>query len=210
MRVTEGLRLCAMVATISVVGAGAARAEKEVTKFKANGAMASHNSNDGTTGYDLAVNRNEATGQETTTFFSFITQTCTADFSICSGIQGFGPIPNGDFKVNGGTASLDTNLATNSGFQVFNYVQDNVNGTFTTTPAVGGIVAINWKKIPRQSTSFKGTSKSVTGGFTSKSVGEQDSDLAKTTGALLGVPLPTVSRSFIGTNKSVQVTITRS
>jgi hypothetical protein len=210
MKVTERLRLCAMVATISVVGAGAARAEKEVTKFKANGAMATHNSNSGTTAYDLAVNRNEATGTNTTTFFSFVTQTCTADFSVCSGIQGSGPIPNGDFKANGGTASLDTNLATNSGFQVFNYIQDNVNGTFTQTPGVGGIVTINWKKIPRRSTSFKGTAKTVSGGFTNKSVGEQDSDSADTTGILLGVPLPTVSTSFIGTNKSVQVTITRS
>lgn len=210
MRVMEGLRLWAMVATISVVGAGAARAEKEVTKFKANGAMASHNSNNGTTAFDLAVSRNEATGTDTTTFFSFVTESCNADFSVCSGIQGFGTIPNGDFKVNGGTASLNTNLATNSGFQVVNYVRDNVNGTFTQTPAVGGLVIINWKKIPRQSTSFKGTSKNVSGAFTNKSVGEQDSDSANTTGTLLGVPLPTVSSSFIGTNKSVQVTITRS
>ena len=64
---------------------------------------------------------------------------------------------------------MNTNLATNSGFQVFDYVQDDSsNGAFTQTPGVGGIVAINWKKIARQSQSFTGTSTLVSGGFSNK------------------------------------------
>ena len=208
MRVMEGLRICAAVGAISVFGAGVAHAGAEVTRFRANGAMASHNSFDGTTAYDLAVNRND-TSSGTTTFFSFFTQTCDANFTICSGKFGFGNIPNGDFSVSTGTASLNTNLASNSGFQVFTYVQDNSNGTFTQTPATGGIVTITWHKNPRQSQSFTGTSTFVSGGFSSTVNGSQTSNSASTTGTLLGVPLPTISSSFIGTNKSSQIIINR-
>jgi hypothetical protein len=204
----EGLRLFTMVGAMSLLGAGAAHAGAEVTHFKTNGAMASHNSFDGTTAYDLGVNRNDS-ASGTTTFLSFNTQTCAADFSICSGIFGFGNIPNGDFSASTGTASLNTNTATNSGFQVFNYVQDNVNGTFTETPGVGGIVIINWKKTPRQSSSFTGTSTFVSGGFSNKFTGSQSSDSASTIGSLLGVQLPTISSSFIGQSKSSQVVISR-
>jgi hypothetical protein len=208
MRMMDGLRLFTVVGAMSLLGAGAARAEAEVTHFKANGASASHNSFNGTTAFDLAVNRND-TPSGTTTFFSFNTQTCDAAFTICTGVLGFGNIPNGDFSAGGGAASLNTNLATNPGFTVLNYVQDNVNGTFTTTPGVGGIVTINWKKIPRQSNSFTGTSTTVSGGFSTRFTGSQSSDSATTTGTLLGTPLPTISSSFIGTTKSSQVTISR-
>ena len=208
MRMMDGLRLFTVVGAMSLLGAGAAHAATEVTHFKANGASASHNSSNGTTAFDLAVNRND-TPSGTTTFFSFNTQTCDATFSICTGVLGFGNIPNGDFSAAGGTASLNTNLATNTGFTVLNYVQDNVNGTFTTTPGVGGIVTINWKKIPRQSSSFTGTSTFVSGGFSTKQTGSQSSDSATSTGTLLGTPLPTVSSSFIGLTKSSQITISR-
>jgi len=208
MRVTEGLRLCAVVGAISLLGAGVAHAGAEVTHFKSNGANASHNSFDGTTAYDLNVTRNDS-GSGTTTFFAFVTQTCTSDFSVCSGIMGNGFIPNADFSVSTGTARVNTNLATNSGFTVQNYVQDNVNGTFTTTPAVGGIVNIDWHKIPRQSQSFKGTSSVTFGGFTNTFIGEQSSDSASTTGTLLGIQLPTNGSSFIGMSKQSQRIITR-
>lgn len=208
MRAMEGLRICAVVGAASLVGTGAAHGGAEVTRFRANGAMATHNSFDGTTAYDLAVNRNE-TGSGTTTFFSFVTQTCDANFIVCTGKLGFGNIPNGDFSASTGTASLNTNLATNSGFQLFSYVQDNANGTFTQTPAVGAIVTINWQKIPRQSQSFTGTSTFVSGGFSNTVNGSQTSSSARTTGTLLGVPLPATSTSSIGTNKSSQIIINR-
>jgi hypothetical protein len=210
MRMMAGLRLFTTVGAISLLGAGAAHAEKEVTRFKSNGAFASHNSSDGTTAYDLAVHVDASTGTPKTTFFAFTTQTCTADFSVCSGVMGNGNIPNGDFNSSNGMASLNTNLATNSGFHVFNYVQDNVNGTFTQTPAVPGIVVINWKKIPRQSQSSKGEQKSVSGGFSNTFKGEQSSDGATATGTLLGTPLPAIQSSFIGMSKASQVIINRS
>src|SRR5438477_4990049 len=143
MRVTEGLRVCAAVGTISLLGAGVAHATTTVTHFKSNGANASHNSFDGTTAFDLGVSTNTQPSSGTTTFLSFNTQTCAPDFSVCSGVFGFGSIPNADFSVNGANATLNTNTNTNPNFTVFNYVQDNINGTFTTSPGVGGIVAVS-------------------------------------------------------------------
>jgi hypothetical protein len=208
MRAMESLRICAMVGAVSLCGAGAARAGAVVTQVKTNGATASHNSFNGTTAFDLGVSRNDASSGSST-FLSFQTQTCAADFSVCSGIFGFGNIPNGDFSVNGATASLNTNTLTNASFTVFNYVQDNVNGTFTQTPGVGGIVTLNWKTIPRQSQSMTGTSTFVFGGFSNKFTGSQDSNSATSTGTLLGTQLPTNSSSFIGTSKTSQIVISR-
>ena len=207
MRMMEGLRICAAVGAIALCGAGAAHAAGVVTQFKANGGMATHNSFDGTTGYDLAVNRND-TASGRTTFFSFFTQTCDATFTICTGKLGFGNIPNADFNVSTGSASLNTNLSTNSGFQTFTYVQDNSAGTFTETPVVStGIVSINWRKDPRQSQSFTGVQTFVSGGFSNKITGSQTTTSATTTGSLLGVTLPAISSSFVGTNTSSQIII---
>ena len=211
MKMIDGLRLCTVVGAMSLLGAGAAHAGAEITRFNANGAFASHNSFNGTTAFDLRADRNE-TGSGTTTFFSFRTETCDANFTICTGVLGFGNIPNGDFSVAGATAataSLNTNLATNPGFTVLNYVNDFANNTFTTTPGVGGIVTINWKKIPRQSFSSTGTQTFVSGGFSNKLTGTQTSNSATATGTLLGMPLPTISSSFVGANKSSQVIISR-
>ena len=210
MRVTEGLRLCAMVATISLVGATVAHAKgAEITRFKSNGANANHNSFNGTTAFDIGVSTNSQTGSATTTFLSFNTQTCTADFSVCSGVFGSGNIPNADFSVNGANATLNTNTNTNPNFTVFNYVQDNINGTFTTSPGTGGIVSISWKKNGLQSSGFKGTSFFISHVFTHTNTGEQESDSATSTGTLLGQPLPATQNSFIGTSKTRDTVITR-
>ena len=208
MRVMEGLRVCAAVATISLLGAGVAQAATEVTHFKSNGANASHNSFDGTTAYDLNVSVNTS-GGTTSTFFAFNTQTCNADFSVCSGVFGFGNIPNADFSVNGANATLNTNTVTNPNFTVFNYVNDFANGIFTQTPGTGGIVAISWRKNGVQSSSFKGTSIFSSHVFTHKNIGEQASDTATATGTLLGMPLPAMQSSFIGTSKSTDSVISR-
>ena len=208
MRMIDGLRLFTVVGAMSLLGAGAAQAGAEVTRFKANGASASHNSFNGTTAFDLGVNRND-TGSGSTTFLSFRTENCDANFTICTGVLGFGNIPNGDFKVAGATASLNTNTATNPGFTVLNYVNDFANGIFTTTPGVGDIVTLNWKRIPRQSFSSTRTQTFVSGGFSNKFTGTQSSDSATSTGTLLGMPLPTISSSFVGTTKSSQVIISR-
>jgi len=207
MRVTEGLRLCAMVATVSLLGAGAAHATTPVAHFKSNGANASHNSFNGTTAFDLNVTVN-ASGGTTSTFFAFETQTCNSDFSVCTGIFGNGTIPNSDFTVAGENANLNTNTAINPNFNVFTYIQD-ANG-FNTTPAAGGIVTISWKKNRQFSTFFKGTSEFISAGFSHKNVGENTSDSANATGTLLGMPLPTTqASSLIGTNKSTDTIITR-
>ena len=201
MKLTKGLGACAIVGAISLCGAGA-----EVVRFTANGAQATHNSFDGTAALDLSVNRNTQ-GSSTTTFFSFNKQTCGA--TTCSGTFGFGNIPNGDFNVAGATARLNTNLAANPGFTVFNYTLDLNTGESTQTPAIGGIVVIDWSKIPRQSTSSSGTETLVSGGFSTKFTGQRSSDRARSTGTFFGAPIPTDGICFIGTATQSQIIINR-
>jgi hypothetical protein len=207
MRVTEGLRLSAMVATISLFGSGAAHAQgAQVAHFKSNGGNAFHNSFDGTTSYDLNASVNTS-GGTTTTFLAYDTQTCNADFSVCTGIFGSGNIPNSDFTMNGANATLNTNTATNPNFTVINFVSD-ADG-FHVTPGVGGIVNISWRIDHLTASSSTGTSTFTGGGFTHKNTGSSSFNSAKSTGTFLGVPLPTISSSSIGMTSSMDSVIIR-
>jgi hypothetical protein len=207
MKAMRRLGVLTVVGAMSIWAAGAARAA-EVTRFSANGASASHNSFDPatSTAYDLAVTRNDQGSTSTTSFF-FNKQIC--DASTCRGTFGFGTIPNGDFTSNPSTAKLNTNLAANPGYQVFNFVQDFANNTYTQTPTTGGVVVIDWKVIPRQSNSSTGVSTFVSGGFSTRFTGEQSSNRANTTGTLFGVTLPANSSSLLGTTKQSQIIISR-
>jgi hypothetical protein len=211
MRVMDGMRICAVVGAVSLGGVGAAHGASVVlANIKVNGATASNNSFDPGSGiaYDFTVSRND-TSSGTTTFFSFFTQKCDATFTICTGSFGNGFIPNGDFSASTGTASLNTNLLTNSGFPVFNYIQDNSQGTFTTSPGTGGLVNVTWKKIPRESQSMVGTQTFVFGPFSNKITGTQSFDNATPSGTFLGATLPANGFGFIGQNKSSQIIINR-
>lgn len=207
MKAMRRLGLFTVVGAMSIWAAGAAQAA-EVTRFSANGASASHNSFDPatSTAYDLSVTKNDQ-GQSSTTSFFFNKQSC--DATTCRGTFGFGTIPNGDFTFGPGAAKLNTNLAANSGYQVFTYVQDFVNNTYTQTPTTGGVVVIDWKVIPRQSSSSTGVSTFVSGPFSSRFAGEQSSNRANTTGTLFGVSLPASSSSLLGTTKQSQIIISR-
>ena len=207
MRAMQRLGAFAMVGAISMGAIGTARAA-EVTRFSANGSSATHNSFDPatSTAYDLAVFKNDQGPSSTTNFF-FNKQTC--DANTCRGTLGFGTIPNADFTFGPGAAKLNTNLGANAGYQVFNYVQDFVNNTYTQTPTTGGVVVIDWKVIPRQSSSFTGVSTFVSGGFSNRFTGEQSSNRASTTGTFFGAPLPTSSSSLLGTTKQSQIIISR-
>jgi len=200
------MQLIVVVGAISLWGAGAARAA-EVTRFSANGASATLNSFDPITGtaYDMAVFRNDQGSSATTNFF-FNTQIC--DANGCRGKVGFGPIPNGDFTFGPGAAKLNTNLATNPNYQVFNYVQD-ASGNYTQTATTGGIVTINWTIIPRQSSSFTGVSTFVSGAFSNRFSGEQTSNRATATGTFFGVALPAGGSNLLGTTKQSQMIISR-
>ena len=208
MRAIDGLRICAMVATTSLCGVGAAQAATEITRFNANGSFASHNSFDGTASLDLSVNKNTQ-GSTTTTFFSFNKQTCNT--TTCSGTFGFGNIPNGDFSASpaASTARLNTNLAANPGFQVFNYVIDLATGNSTQTPATGGVVVIDWNLIPRESSSSSGTQSFVSGAFSNKITGQQTANRARSSGTLFGAAIPTDGIGFIGTMTQSQVIMFR-
>lgn len=207
MRVTEGLRLSAMVATISLLGAGVAHAGAQVAHFKSNGGNAAHNSFDGTTAFDMNVQMNvQSSG--TTTFLAYDTQTCNSDFSVCTGVFGSGMIPNSDFTMNGANAALNTNTASNPNFTVINFVSDSTG--FHTSPGVGGILNISWRMDHLTSSSFTGTSVFTSGGFSHKNTGTQSFASAKATGTFLGVPLPTLfANSSIGTSKSTDSVINR-
>jgi hypothetical protein len=205
MRRRTGFGALGVLGVLSFLGAGPARAA-EVTHFSANGSSASHNSFDGTASLDLTVNRNDS-GQSSTTNLFFNKQTC--DNNGCSGILGFGTIPNGDLTIGGGAAKLNTNLAAIPGYQVFSYVNDFVNSVFTQTPITGGIIIIDWKLIPRQSTSSSGTASFVSGAFSVKQTGSQSSDRAKSTGSFFGAPIPTDGFGLFGTTRSSTIQIIR-
>ncbi len=207
MKTMQRLGLFTVAGAISIWAAGTAWAA-EVTRFSANGSSATHNSFDPatSTAYDLAVFKNDQ-GQSSTTNFFFNKQIC--DATSCRGTLGFGTIPNADFTFGPGAAKLNTNLASNPSYQVFNYVQDFVNNTYTQTPTTGGVVVIDWKIIPRQSSSFTGVSTFVSGSFSNRFTGEQSSNRANTTGTFFGLQLPTSSSSLLGTTKQSQIIISR-
>ena len=56
---------------------------------------------------------------------------------------------------------------------------------------------------------LKGTSTFVSHVFTHTNTGEQDSDTATATGTLLGMPLPALQSSFVGTAKTKDTVISR-
>ena len=78
----------------------------------------------------------------------------------------------------------------------------------STTPGIGGVVTIDWKVIPRQSSSNTGHSSFVSGTFSSRFSGSQTSDRATTTGTFFGAPVPK-DIAFIGSNKTSQIIINR-
>ena len=190
------------------MGAAGAAQAVEVTRFSANGSSATLNSFDPVTGtaYDMAVFKNDQGSTSTTNFF-FNTQSC--DATTCRGKFGFGTIPNGDFTGGPGAGKLNTNLATNASYQVFNYFQDFANNIFTQTPTTGGIVTINWTIIPRQSSSSTGVSTFVSGGFSNRVSGESSSNRATATGTFFGVALPAGGSNLLGTTKQSQMIISR-
>jgi hypothetical protein len=204
MGIVKGLCLSALLGIIGLSGARTAAAA-EVTHFGANGDFATVNSFDAVP-LDLSVTKN-SNGNNASTNLFFNRSTC--DDNGCSGIFGFGSIPNGDFTAGPGSARLNTNLAANPGFSVFSYVNDYVNGTFTQTPITGGIVAIDWKSIPRNSTKQTGESTITSNGFSIHTSGSSSFVRANATGSFFGIPLSGAGQNAIGTNNSRTMVISR-
>src|SRR6266540_3205558 len=201
MRTTDRITILASVIALSLTVIGAADAA-EITRFNANGSSASANGFDGTTFVDLFVTRNESTGQGTTTNLYFNRQSCDVNGS-CSGILGYGTIPNADFTPAGGSSKLNTNLAAVPGYQGFSF---NSNGQ---TPISCGVIAIDWKQFPRQSSSSNGQSTFVSGAFSVMFSGSQSSSQARANGSIFATPIPTDSYGLFGQNKTSQLIINR-
>jgi hypothetical protein len=205
MRGRIGLGALGFLGALSLLGTGPARAA-EVTHFSANGNSASHNSFDGTAALDLSVTRNDS-GKSSTTNLFFNKQIC--DNNGCSGIFGFGTIPNSDLTIGPGAAKLNSNLAAIPGYQVFSYVNDYVNSIFTQTPIIGGIITMDWTLIPRESTSFSGTNSFVSGSFSVTQTGSQSANRAKSSGTFFGAPIPTDGIGYLGVNRTSTIQIIR-
>jgi hypothetical protein len=206
MRITH-LKHAAMIGAVSLFVSGAAHAA-EVIRFNSNGATAGVNAFDGTTFLDLGVNRSDQ-GQSATAFLSFVRETCDATFTVCSGIRGFGNIPNGTLAINPGNARLNVNLATVAGFTVFSYVNDFGSGTFTQTPITGDVITIDWAIMPRNKTSRSGHESLSAGGFSVHFNGQSTSNRATATGSVFGSQVAPGASAFVGTNKTASITIIR-
>ena len=203
MTAGKRLGLGVVVAAVALLGARAAGAAN-VTQFKSSGSTAVANTFDAVP-LDLAVDVN-GNGSNATTNLFFNKETC--DDNGCSGIFGFGTIPNGDFSGGTGSSKLNTNLATNSSYSVFSFTIDFNTGNSTQTQITGGIIHIDWKAIPRNSTHQSGESTVTSGAFSVHRSGSSDFVQATATGTFFGVPIGPGQNS-IGTSKSMSVTITR-
>jgi hypothetical protein len=151
---------------------------------------------------DLSVDR-DGTGNDAVTQLFFNQSIC--DDTGCRGIFGFGTIPKTDFSVGPGAAHLNTNTASNPSFVAFSFVNDFVNQIFTQTPITGGIIQIDWKAIPRNTTKQSGESTFSANGFSVHRTGSSIVNTATATGSLFGVPFGP-GQNFIGTTKSMTIT----
>jgi hypothetical protein len=199
--VVKGLSRVALIGAFALVGARAASAA-EVTHFGANGDMATVNTFDNPP-LDLSVTRDDNGKNATTNLF--FNQSICDDFG-CSGIFGFGTIPNGDFSAGPGSARLNTNLASNPSFTAFSFVFDFTTGTNTQTPITAGIVMIDWKSVPHNSSKQTGESTTTSNGFSTHTSGSSSFVRATATGSFFGVPIGVGSDS-IGTNNSRTIVI---
>jgi hypothetical protein len=205
MRINHRPKHVIITAVLSLLAGGAARAG-EVTHFSANGSFASVNTFDGTASLDLFVSRNDLGSSATTNLF-FNRQTCGA--TSCSGILGFGVIPNINFSVGAGNARLNTNLATVSGFTVFSYFLDFSTGQSTQTPIAGSVVTIDWHLMPRNSTTRNGSESVTSGGYSLRYFGQQTAYRATATGTCFGTAVAPGGSNLVGSNKTATITITR-
>jgi hypothetical protein len=104
------------ITLIATTLAASAVQEAEVAHFTANGPFANAYFSDATTGANGSLNVwRGSTANSRQTFVWFSETKC--DDTECSGINGYGLIPNGDFSVQASNAAkLDTDTAGNSSF----------------------------------------------------------------------------------------------
>jgi len=211
MGVIDGLKWFAVAGVVSLSVGGVANA-KEVTKFKANGGVATHFSADGSTTLNFAATRDDTNATKPVTNFNFQRQTCDFSTNICTGIQGFGQIPNSDFKIENKNARLNVNLAAVSGYTAFSFVRDNNTGEQTNTPITPPSVNVEWKQHTGAALiqiKTSGTQIIKVGSTTTKQVGTTFFTKASVSGSFAGVPLVDAgSDNNIGNNENVSITIT--
>jgi hypothetical protein len=186
----------------ALLGSRAVAAPGNVTTEKANGDTVIVNTFDAVP-LDLTVDRN-GTGSKAVTQMFFNQSTC--DDTGCRGIFGFGTIPNSDLSVGPGAAHLNTNLASNPSFTAFSFVNDFVNNIFTQTPITGGMIQIDWKAIPHNSTKQSGQSTVSANGFSIHRSGNSIFNSATATGTFFGAPIGP-GQNAIGTSNSMTILI---
>jgi hypothetical protein len=196
------------VGVVSVTGVANA---KDVTRFKAEGATASHFSSDGATTLNFAATRDDTNASKPVTNFNFQRQTC--DGNGCTGIRGFGQIPNSDFKVQDKNARLNVNLAAVAGYTAFSYTFDFNTGTETQEPITPPSVNVEWKQLKGAALiqiKTSGTQVIKIGPTTTKQVGTTFFTKASISGTFANVPLVDAgSDNNLGNNENVNITITQ-
>jgi hypothetical protein len=206
MRVIAGLRLFTVAGILSLSFAGAANAA-DITKFRAEGNLATSNSNDGTYDLALAVVEDDTNSSEPVTNLFFNRSAC--DANGCSGTFGFGTIPSSDFNASSHHAKLNTNLAAVAGFQEFSFSIDFNTGESTQTAITPtGVIMMDWTQVPNNSTKTTGTTTVKTATLSIRSTGTSFTTRAKVRGSFVGSPI-TDSNGNLGSSRQGNMTIIR-
>ena len=143
------LALALSLSTVSLAGTALA-APTEVSHFVADGESASLSTWDNGSELSLWVERGGTAGNAAT-YLSFYASSCEyADTSFtCTGLSGWGLIPNGDFDVQGqsGNADLSTDLA-NLDVYGYSYTCNYITWScsFDELPAPTGVLSASWDR----------------------------------------------------------------
>jgi hypothetical protein len=207
---TLTIAFAAITLVATTLAASAAEAAA-VAHFTAKGGFASAYFLDTTTGaYGGLFVWQGGAPNSPQTFVSFYEGKCDDVTAECSGITGYGLIPNRDFSVQAPTkaATLDTDTVGNPNFYAYQWTYNYVDFTYTETQIPGGRLAFSFQKSGISSYTFQGTTTITYLNTVSKQVGRSTSSDAVASGTLFG-SLVSINYASIGTNHGTSIDITR-
>lgn len=197
---------------LAALALGAISAEAKVLyHFNGNGAFANaYFYSDGGSDYSNINVSQGGTNQAPATYLNYYSSNCdsASGSAICSGIQGFGQIPNKDFTVSSKNATLSTNTASNANFYAVKWTYNMTTGEYTESQINLGYFSVNWKSSGFYSSKFIGTNTNTYLNTTWKSTGQSTSADASVSGSVGGTPL-NAAGGDIGTNSNNDIYIER-
>ncbi len=206
------LSLVAVVSSLLLVPAVASAAPAEMTRYTSNGEYASLQDQDGDNLVFVTVGR-DGTPQSQTTNLSFYTSSCTyTDTTFaCTGVSGWGQIPNGDFDVNGASGNAQLVTDTSGVFAIaYSYSCDWEAAvcTFEESPAEGGIISLSWQRNREYKYSSEGRTEINYLNYRYVSQGRSNYTSASAEGDVLGQSIAS-NLGSVGTSHNRTMTIVR-